>query len=128
MHKTPQSLVSSYCAAFSVGDLATIERCFHKDASIIGTQDGLFVTANRATYLTFLRGMGLARPTAEDREVQAAWEERQGRIATVCLIETLVGSKTVAHLSMLKTSEGWKFISKSFIAYPPGGQLDDHLC
>lgn len=116
MGNTTAGLIDTYTTAFTTGDLAALEGCFHKDAAIIGTQDGLFVTADRSVYVGFLGGMGLGTSRTGKATVQKVWENRQGRIAVVCLVEELAGARTIAYATMLQTADGWKLISKSFVA------------
>ena len=40
MTGTVKELIQTYMAAFAVGDTATIEHCFHKDAKIVGKHIG----------------------------------------------------------------------------------------
>lgn len=119
MGKTASDLIDRYVSALRAGDLAALESCFHKDAAIIGTQDGLFVTADRSVFMGFLRGVGLDRHTLDRPYVQKIWENRQGKIGVACLLEQFAGAKTLVYATMLQTAEGWKFISRSFVAHDP---------
>lgn len=116
MGKTAEELIDVYTAAFMTGDLAALKDCFHKDATIIGTQDGLFVTADRSVYTGFLARMGVGKSMAGRPVVYKIWENQHGKIAVSCLVEELAGARTVAYATMLQTADGWKLISKSFVA------------
>lgn len=116
MGKTASGLIDTYTAAFAAGDLAALEGCFQENAAIIGTQDGLFVTADRFVYLGFLGGMGIGTSRTGKSAVQKVWENRLGSIAVACLVEELAGARTIAYATMPQTADGWKLISKSFVA------------
>ena len=77
MTGTVKELIQTYMAAFAVGDTATIEHCFHKDAKIVGKQDGVFVATDRATFVSFLESVGLGQAAVGPCQVEPIWEDRQ---------------------------------------------------
>lgn len=120
MKQSPTELIQSYTNAFDSGDLQALTRCFHDEASIVGTHYGILVSANRSMYIEFLGAMGVGQLLAGRSCVNRVWNEIQGEIAVACLIEELAGCTILAYATMIATLEGWKFISKSFHAYEEG--------
>lgn len=105
MSRTVGELIDTYVAALTTGDLTTLKGCFHKDAAIIGTQDGLFVTADRSVYVGFLGETGLGKPVTHTPCVHRIWENSQGKIAVACFVEQFSGAITVVYATMLQTAE-----------------------
>ena len=117
MTDTIKELIQAYVTAFAIGDTATLERCFHKDATIVGKQDGVFIATDRATFLSFLKNLGLGQATTGRCQVEPIWEDRQGSLAVACIVEKVLDSKVLCYQTMIKTDEGWKFLSRSFLGY-----------
>jgi hypothetical protein len=117
MAETIKELLQIYIAAFSIGDFDAIERCFHKDATIVGKQDGVFIATDRSTFLLFLKNLGLGKAGPELCQVEPIWEDRQGNLAVACIVEKVRDSKVLCYQTLIKTHEGWKFLSRSFLGY-----------
>jgi ketosteroid isomerase-like protein len=126
MNSTPRELIRTYTEAFQAGNIEVIAQCFHDDAAIVGSQDGLFIATNRATFLRFWRDMGLAQANSKPRKIEPVWEEQHGNLACACVTESFSGSRILCYLTMIKTEGGWKFISRSFVGHeveePPASQ------
>ena len=117
MADTTQELMQNYMDALAIGDMAILERCFHKDATIIGKQDGVFIATDRATFLSLIRNLGLRHANFGRYNVEPIWEDRQGNLAVACIVEKVLDSKVLCYQTMIKTDEGWKFLSRSFLGY-----------
>lgn len=89
----------------------------HDRAAVIGFEDGLFVTADRQTYMGYVRLMRNHQKVS--RKVE--WRHLNGRVASACVVETSESSKRVSFLSMLHFETGWKIISQTFEARTAGG-------
>lgn len=114
MNDTPQDLVTTYHNAVLTGNVLNLERCFHKDAAIIGVQDGLFVSADRSTFLRFFVSQMERYASPEWRTVNTQWIEQRERLAIACFVERISETRSLSYHTMLMTEEGWKFITKSF--------------
>lgn len=96
--------------ALNSGDLEAVRGAMHPEARIVGVQDGVFVSADRATYLGFRTSMRTAGPL----HPETLWVDETGRIAVACIVERTAASRTTSYVTLLREAEGWKVISKTF--------------
>lgn len=89
---------------------------FQDRAAVFGFEDGLFVTADRQTYMGFVRRMGSHQKVRRNVE----WRQLKGRIASACIVENNGPSKRVSFMTMLLFETGWKIISLTFDARTDG--------
>jgi hypothetical protein len=84
----------------------------HSSAALFGFEDGLFVRADRQTYLHFVRRMRYQQQVT--REVE--WRQLNGRIASACIVESNGPNKRVIVMTMMHFDTGWKVMSEAFEA------------
>lgn len=89
---------------------------FHDRAAVFGFEDGLFVTADRLTYMGYVRLMRNHQKVRRNVE----WRQLNGRIASACIAATDGPSKRFSFLTMLHFETGWKIISLTFEARTEG--------
>lgn len=89
----------------------------HDGAALFGFEDGLFVRADRQTYLDFVRMMRNEHKVT--RKVE--WRHLNGRIASACIVESSGPNKRVSFMTLLHFDTGWKIVSQTFEAGTGGG-------
>lgn len=90
---------------------------FHDSAGFFGFEDGLFIRADRQTYLDFVRRMRNHQQLA--REVE--WRHLDGRIASACIVESIGSNKRMNFMTLMQFDTGWKVVSQVFEARTVGG-------
>lgn len=88
----------------------------HAGAAFFGFEEGLFVRADRPTYLNFVRLMGDQRQVRRHIE----WRHLNGRIASACLVESNGPDRRVSFLTLMCFDSGWKIMSQTFEAATGG--------
>jgi hypothetical protein len=88
----------------------------HDGAALFGFEDGLFVRADRQTYLNFARKM---RPHQPPRR-EVAWRQVHGRVASACIIERDGATRRVSVITMMHFETGWKTMTHTFEAGEEG--------
>lgn len=90
---------------------------FHDSASFYGFEDGLFVRADRQTYLNFVRRM--RNQQSIRRWVE--WRQMNDRIASARIVEDDGPIRRVSVMTMMHFDTGWKVMSQTFEAGTDGG-------
>ena len=112
-----EATLDGFLHEICLGHPAAHGESFHDSAALYGFEDGLFVRADRQTYLNFVRKM---RNQQNIKRV-VEWRHLNGRIASVCIVESNGPNKRVNFMTMMHFDTGWKIMSQVFEAGTAGG-------
>lgn len=88
----------------------------HAGVATFGFEDGLFVRANRDSYLRFARNIGNVRQV--ERSVE--WRQLHDRIACACISETSGQNRRTSFLTLMNFGGTWKIVTHTFHAENEG--------
>ena len=108
--------LDEFLSHFCSGSPEELGEGFHAGAAIFGFEDGLFVQANRTSYLNFARHMRNVQPVRRSVE----WRKLQGRIALACISETNGPNKKTSFLTLMCFGGTWQIVTQTFHAENEG--------
>ena len=117
MHETPYLLIKAYAKALQDGNIAELKKCFKEDATIVGTQDGVYVKTDLPTFIRFMKSMGLGTSAHGSFSAQIIWDEVKGNVAVTSIVEWHQKSPILSYMIVMRTSDGWTIITRSFLGY-----------
>lgn len=100
------------CAGDTTGDLAG---CLHPDFQAFGVEDGMYISADRQTYVTFMTR--IVRGGFPKAKVE--WIDVRNRIATGCLCQEDENVRRTIILTLLYGETGWQVMTATFVAEEP---------
>ena len=98
-------------AAWRNASIETLSATLHQDFVAFGREDGLFVKADRHTFLTYAKISSmhlLAQAGIRSCDVH-------GALATACLTHDIPGARRNTVLTMLKSGQGWQVMTAIFV-------------
>lgn len=87
-----------------------LEETLHRDFCAMGMEAGLYIHADKETYLRFARQMATQPPTGSEID----WIEAKGRVAAACLRENGPETRRTTILSLMRSDIGWRVVTATF--------------
>lgn len=105
--------IEEILAAWQAGDIEGIAATLHRDFTAFGREEGLFVQADRQTFLSHAKSTVLHKAPRLD----IRWCDAHGPLAAVCLIQRRQGALKATMLTLLKSGEGWQVMTATFAVW-----------
>ncbi|MBH66761.1 MAG: hypothetical protein CMM58_00245 [Rhodospirillaceae bacterium] len=109
------SLLGDYFDGLYDGDLEKFERVFHKNSHLYFAEDGSIGDWSRATYFEKIKSRPSPAEQGLPRHDKIISINKAGPDTALAIVTCAIPPRYFTdYLTLLKTSSGWKIISKTF--------------
>jgi protease I len=107
-------LVYKYLDGMHLGDPALLEKCFHKDAYLIGFYHGEYMRETANEWIEVVRGSPKPVESGAPFDMKIASIDISGPTAWVKIKATLDGLFYTDYLTLMMVPEGWQIVHKTY--------------
>ena len=107
-------LVHNYFDGMHLGEPALLEKCFHKDACLIGFEHGEYMRQTAAEWIEVVRTSPKPIETAAPFDMEIASIDISGPTALIKITALLDGLMYTDYLTLMKMPGGWQIVHKTY--------------
>ncbi|WP_158963692.1 nuclear transport factor 2 family protein [Chachezhania sediminis] len=113
-----EAVLWDYLDGLYEGDVDRIASAFLPEANLYAVKDGALSVLSREDWLNAVRGRTSARDNGHPSTNKVAWIDIAGTTAVARVLCSFPPNAFTDTLSLLKTSDGWKIIAKTYHVAP----------
>jgi protease I len=107
-------VVHNYFDGMHLGDPALLEKCFHKDAYLIGFYHGEYMRETAAEWIAVVRTSPKPMESGAPFDMEIVSIDISGPTALVKVTALLDGLMFTDYLTLMQMPEGWQIVHKTY--------------